>query len=42
LREKVDWTEVRARVEESAYARSFLYLLEELEIVPVLTDVGGP
>ncbi len=42
LREKVDWADVRARVEESPYARAFLYLLEELEIVPVLTDVGGP
>ncbi|MGH9039055.1 MAG: nucleotidyltransferase [Acidimicrobiia bacterium] len=42
LREKVDWVEVRARVESSAYARGFLYLLEELEIIPSSTEPAQP
>lgn len=41
LREKVDWDQLRSRVDHSAYARSFLFLLEELDIIPVLSPVGG-
>jgi hypothetical protein len=35
LREKVDWRDLTARVRDSPYARTFLYLLEELDIIPV-------
>ncbi len=41
LREKVDWSQVRTQVEHSAYARAFLHLLEELDIIPVLSPIGG-
>jgi predicted nucleotidyltransferase len=34
LREQVDWAEVRERTKESAFARAYFTLLEELEIVP--------
>jgi predicted nucleotidyltransferase len=34
LREQIDWAEVRARTEESAWAKAFFTLAEELEIVP--------
>ncbi len=40
LREKVDWREVAARARGSPYARTFIYLLEELEIIPV-EESGG-
>src|SRR3954452_23036961 len=33
LREQVDWRDVRERTARSPYARGFLHLLEELEIV---------
>ena len=33
LREQIDWDEVRARTEESAWAKAFFTLAEELEIV---------
>jgi predicted nucleotidyltransferase len=33
LREQIDWGHVRARTEESAYARAFLFLLEELGVI---------
>ena len=36
LREQVDWDEVRRRTSESAFAKAFFTLLEELEIVPAL------
>jgi predicted nucleotidyltransferase len=35
VREKVDWEEVRAATGGSPYARVFMVLLEELEVVPV-------
>jgi hypothetical protein len=34
LREQVDWDEVRARTEGSAFAKGYFTLLDELEIVP--------
>jgi len=34
LREQVDWSEVRARTDRSPYARAFLYLAEQLEVLP--------
>lgn len=34
LREQVDWDEVRARTEESAFAKGYFTMLDELEIVP--------
>jgi predicted nucleotidyltransferase len=34
LREQVDWDDVRARTEESAFAKGYFTLLDELEIVP--------
>jgi putative nucleotidyltransferase-like protein len=33
LREQIDWVDVRARTEESPYAKAFFTLLEELQIV---------
>jgi predicted nucleotidyltransferase len=34
LREQIDWDDVRARTESSAFAAAFFTLLDELEIVP--------
>jgi hypothetical protein len=34
LREQVDWDEVRERTEESAFAKGYFTMLDELEIVP--------
>jgi hypothetical protein len=34
LREQVDWDDVRARTEDSPFAKGFFTLLDELEIVP--------
>ncbi len=34
LREQVNWDEVRERTKESAFAKAYFTLLEELEIVP--------
>jgi predicted nucleotidyltransferase len=34
LREQVDWDEVRERTKESAFAKAYFTLLDELEIVP--------
>jgi hypothetical protein len=34
LRERIDWSQVRARTQDSPYARTFFILLEELDIVP--------
>ena len=34
LREQIDWAEVRARTDESPWAKAFFTLAEELEIVP--------
>jgi hypothetical protein len=34
LREQVDWDEVRARTEDSPFAKGYFTLLDELEIVP--------
>lgn len=33
LREQVDWDEVRTRTKESPYARAFVFLLEELDVI---------
>jgi hypothetical protein len=33
LREQIDWSQVRSRTEQSPYARTFLYLVEQLGIV---------
>ncbi|UKJ65008.1 nucleotidyltransferase family protein [Cellulosimicrobium cellulans] len=33
MREQIDWTEVRERVEDNPYARAFLFLLDELGVV---------
>jgi len=44
LREKVDWHELTVRVRDSPYGRAFLYLLEELDIIPVeipMEKAGG-
>jgi predicted nucleotidyltransferase len=34
LREQVDWDEVRTRTKESAFAKAYFTLLDELEILP--------
>jgi predicted nucleotidyltransferase len=34
LREQIDWDDVRARTEQSPYARAFFYLAGELDILP--------
>ncbi len=34
LRERLDWGEVRARTQDSPYARAFIALLEELRLIP--------
>jgi predicted nucleotidyltransferase len=34
LREQIDWDEVRARTQESPFARAFLYMLDEIDVVP--------
>jgi predicted nucleotidyltransferase len=34
LREQVDWADVRERTKESAFAKAYFTLLEELQIVP--------
>jgi predicted nucleotidyltransferase len=34
LREQVDWGEVRSRTQESAFAKAYFTLLDELEIIP--------
>jgi Uncharacterised nucleotidyltransferase len=34
LREQIDWDAVRARIEESPYARAFFFLAEELSVIP--------
>jgi hypothetical protein len=34
LREKLDWPQIRARTADSPYARAFLTLLEQLELLP--------
>jgi predicted nucleotidyltransferase len=34
LREQIDWEDVRRRTSESAFAKSYFTLLDELEIVP--------
>jgi hypothetical protein len=34
VREQLDWDDVRRRTEDSPFAKAFLTLLEELEIVP--------
>lgn len=40
LREQVDWNRLRRQVRKSPFARAFLYLLEELDIIAA-PDVGG-
>jgi Uncharacterised nucleotidyltransferase len=37
VREQVDWDAVRARTESSPFARAFLTLAEELEVIPTRT-----
>jgi hypothetical protein len=34
LREQIDWDDLRARTRESAFAKAFFTLAEELEIAP--------
>ncbi len=34
LREQIDWEQVRARTQESPFAKAFFTLVEELEVVP--------
>jgi hypothetical protein len=34
LREQIDWAAVRARTQDSPFARAFFVLLEGLEIIP--------
>jgi hypothetical protein len=34
LREQLDWGQIRARTADSPYARAFISLLEELEVLP--------
>jgi predicted nucleotidyltransferase len=34
LREQIDWDDVRARTDESPYARAFFFLANELSILP--------
>jgi Uncharacterised nucleotidyltransferase len=41
LREQVDWDDVRARTEESPFARAFFVLLEGLAILPVSAATPG-
>src|SRR5689334_10061265 len=33
VREQLDWDEIRERTESSAFARAFLFLLEELDVI---------
>jgi hypothetical protein len=41
LREQIDWRELRARTRESAFAKAFFTLAEELQIAPPAgTDAG--
>ena len=43
LREQVDWRDVRERTSHSPYARGFLHLLEELDVVrPAPARAGEP
>jgi hypothetical protein len=43
LREQIDWRDVRERTARSPYARGFLHLLEELDIVrPAPARAGEP
>ena len=50
MREQVDWDQVREAAKGLAFARAFLVLLEELDVIPVLaekkevslTEVGPP
>jgi hypothetical protein len=37
VREQVDWETVRVRTESSPFARAFLTLVEELEVIPART-----
>src|SRR5436305_749894 len=41
LREKVDWTDVRARTSESPFARAFFVMLEGLGILPEAEPTTG-
>ncbi|WP_175009849.1 MULTISPECIES: nucleotidyltransferase family protein [unclassified Cellulosimicrobium] len=39
MREQIDWSEVRERVDDNPYARAFLFLLDELAVVDA-QDMG--
>lgn len=41
MREQVDWSEVRAAVNGSAFGRAFLVLLEELDVIPGSAESAG-
>jgi hypothetical protein len=41
LRERVDWSDVRARTSESTFARAFFVMLEGLGILPEATPTTG-
>lgn len=41
MREQVDWNEVRASANGSAFARAFLVLLEELDVIPGFVEKGN-
>ncbi|TMK42360.1 MAG: nucleotidyltransferase family protein [Actinobacteria bacterium] len=42
LRESIDWSEVRARIHASPYARAFFALLAELDVVAPLSESYAP
>ncbi len=39
MREQIDWSDVRERVDDNPYARAFLFLLDELAVVDA-QDMG--
>jgi hypothetical protein len=41
LREQIDWHALRSRTRESAFAKAFFTLAEELQIAPAADD-GAP
>ena len=40
IREQVDWTSVRARTSDSPFARTFLFMLDELGVAPTTDAVA--
>ena len=41
IREQVDWPSVRARTSESPFAKTFLYMLDQLGVVPHADTVAA-